>query len=332
LAIGRRKKVLAPTTRSTARGMPRAVLIAAALAVAVSCVALSVASVRPAEAAFAGKNGWITYTRLPVVPQFLDSEIYKMLPDGSSQKQITNNEIDDGRPAWSPDGTKIAFTRSNLFVRDTTTGQTVRLTEGAGLFGINHAHGPSWSHDGTKIAFSKYDGEDSEIYTVNSSDGSGLTQLTDNQVDDLYPIFSPDDTKILFEDRVDLWIMDADGTDRQNFTTSPNTSESQADWSPDGTRIIFEKYPTLEGDPSSDIVQINADGTGEVNLTKTPGVSEETPAWSPNGNKIAMKVTPDVYGDIWKMNADGTHRTSLTNTPEDSEGFPDWQPIPTPSG
>jgi Tol biopolymer transport system component len=269
---------------------------------------------KEAEAALPANNGWIAFTHFPQVG---DSEIYKMLPDGSRYKQVTFNTTNDIRPAWSADGTRIALERySRIFVKDIRTGQPVRLTSGFG-------EGPAWSPNDTKVIFSDYRDGDQEIYTMNSSDGSGLRKLTDNQNHDVSPVWSPDGTKIAFERDYDIWVMDADGTDQVNLTNSPSLSEYEPDWSPDGIKIAFTNGSW------SDIFVMNADGSRQVNLTNTPSVNDDDPTWSPNGNKIAFESR----GDLFKMNAaDGSQQVNLTNTPESGEYLPDWQATPATSG
>jgi TolB protein len=296
----------------------RVSLVALAALLAAVLVALG-GTEKPAEAAFPGKNGRIAF----VSDRDGDWEIYTKAPHNPLLEQVTHNSIIDLRPAWSPDGTKIAFERNNnIFVKDTSNGQQVRLTEDS------LANGPAWSADGTKIAFASFRDGDQEIYTMNSSDGSELRKLTDNQNHDVHPTWSPDGTKIVFERDYDIWIMDADGTDQKNLTGSPSLSEYEPDWSPDGTQIAFEKWGGDLGF-QTDIISIKADGSGLVNLTNTPDVSEDFPAWSPNGRKIAYSVS---FGDLWMMNADGSRQVNLTKTPEISDFGPDWQPAPVPRG
>jgi tol-pal system beta propeller repeat protein TolB len=286
-------------------------------AAVVACVAaFMAASTEEAKASFPGKNGRIAFTLFPEVG---DAEIYKMRPDGSGPKQVTFNSTDDVRPAWSPDGTRISFTRvEKIFVKDTRSGQVVRLTDNTGISSFDSA----WSPDSARLAFDSNRDGDNEIYTMNSSDGSKLTKLTDNQNHDVEPAWSPDGTKIVFSRDYDIWVMNADGTNQKNLTDSPELDEYEPDWSPDGAKIAFTNGS------SSDIWVINADGSRRVNLTNTPSVGDDHPAWSPNGNKIAFESR----GDISKMNADGSRQVNLTNTPESGEYLPDWQATPAPSG
>ena len=80
-------------------------------------------------------------------------EIYAMNPDGSNQTRLTNNSARDGRPVWSPDGTKIAFRsdrdgNEELYIMGFDGSNQTNVTN---LLGEEWLH--SWSPDSTKIAF-----------------------------------------------------------------------------------------------------------------------------------------------------------------------------------
>jgi Tol biopolymer transport system component len=286
------------------------VLVATVLAVA--------ATQDPAEAAFPGKNGRIAFALFPGVG---DAEIHTMRPDGSGLRPVTDNSAHDVRPAWSPDGTKLSFTRhEKIFVKYTSSGQIVRLTDNAGISSFDSA----WSPDGARIAFDSNRDGDQEIYAMDSSDGSGVAKLTDNHNHDVDPVWSPDGVRIAFERDYDIWVMNADGTDQVNLTESPGSSEYQPNWSSDSTKIVFSKWGGELA--TTDIWVMNTDGSGLLNLTNTPASGEVYPVWSPNGRKMAFTE----HDDIWVMNTDGTNRNNLTNTPDASEYVGDWQPLAAP--
>lgn len=80
-------------------------LLAAALTAAL--LALT-EMLKPAQAAFPGVNGKIAYRGLDGTPTN-DFEIFTMNPDGTAVTQLTDNTAYDSSPAFSADGTKIAF-------------------------------------------------------------------------------------------------------------------------------------------------------------------------------------------------------------------------------
>jgi dipeptidyl aminopeptidase/acylaminoacyl peptidase len=112
-----------------------------------------------------------------------------MNADGSGQTRLTNNSASDYSPAWSPNGTKIAFQSdrdgdAEIYVMDTDGSNQTRLTN-------NSYHGggyePTWSPDSRKIAFDSCPNGYYEIYVMNA-DGSGQTALTsDGSVDKAVP-------------------------------------------------------------------------------------------------------------------------------------------------
>ena len=120
--------------------------------------------------------------------------------DGSGKTPITPDDFNNVTPAWSPDGSKIAFssrhgpeTREDIWIVNADGTDPQQVTS---IFGQDRD--PTWSPDGSKIAFStNWDGN-SEIYVVNA-DGSGLHNITNNvENQDTTPAWSPDGTKIAY--------------------------------------------------------------------------------------------------------------------------------------
>ncbi len=113
--------------------------------------------------------------------------------DGSRQSNVSNNEAIDFKPAWSSDGKKIAFVSDRdgdleIYVMNADGSNSQRLTDNVAV-DLN----PAWSPDGEKIVFhSNYDNMSNiEIYTMNASDGTGLTRLTNDPEIDSYPDWQP---------------------------------------------------------------------------------------------------------------------------------------------
>ena len=118
-----------------------------------------------------------------------DEELYVMNADGTDVRQLTHNSDFDSAPAWSPDGTRIAFEHADaatlggpeekdVFVMNADGSDVQQLTASPGT-----DEGPIWSPDGTKIAFSSARDGQQEIYVMNA-DGSDPRRLTDNPARD----------------------------------------------------------------------------------------------------------------------------------------------------
>jgi Tol biopolymer transport system component len=158
------------------------------------------------------------------------------------------------------------------------------------------------------IAFVSDQNGNSEIYTVNT-DGTHLTNLTNNPATDTSPAWSPDGTHIAFNsDRrgdMDIYVMDADGSNVKRLTDDRGF-EGLLSWSPDGQRIVFTSSDnSLNYD--GQLIVMNADGGNEIILTPEPGTYYFL-GWSPDGQKIIFEY---FYGNskdnrIVAASVDGT--------------------------
>jgi TolB protein len=186
-----------------------------------------------------------------------DSDIFvanvdDLLAGVEPPRNITNSVgIIDEDADWSPDGKQIVYTRhadgdhpqlsntAEIYVINADgTGTPQRLT-----YNSEEERGPAWSPDGTRILYSCRIGAtpttpstDFEICVINA-DGTGLVQLTDNDIGDLTATWSPDGHQIAFHKRVGdsppftqrLFRMNADGTGVQQLTVPPGFN-NLANW------------------------------------------------------------------------------------------------------
>lgn len=292
-----------------------------------------------ARAALANDEGRIAFV--------VDGDIYTMNDDGAEQTRLTDSPAEDSGPAWSPDGTKMAFVRSQdgndeVYMMNADGSDQARLTEDPAEYS-----GPAWSPDSEKITFASTRDGNREIYTI-SVDGSGTSRLTDDPAEDSDPSWSPDGTKIAFSSSrnsdgndyvTDIYTMNPDGSGLEKLTDSsandPNGVyvyfANSPDWSPNGEEIVFQsgvynpRFHTY-------IDVIKADGSGEPKRLATSDHSDSSPTWSPDGKKVAFsqKARYPEYpadADIYVVNSDGSELANLTDTPTD-EDSPDWGSAP----
>ena len=202
--------------------------------------------------------------------------IYVMNSDGSNVSQLTfEDSADSYHPAWSPNGTTIAFGSNRdgngeIYVMDPNGSNIVRLTTNAAEDGQ-----PAWSPDGSKIAFVSDRDGNAEIYVMNATDGSGLVNLTHDPGTDYAPAWSPNGTKIAFQsDRQTdfaVWVMNADGSNPTRLT-DPSTQAGAPGWSPDSTRIAYEQ--------GGDLWVMNVDGSRKIRITSGFWI-DGLPRWRP---------------------------------------------------
>src|SRR6266849_9217787 len=187
------------------------------------------------SAKFNGKIAFVTNRNGP------SGEIYVMNPDGSGQRNITNSPASETRPAFSPDGTKIAFVRDfkGIFVMNPDGSGQTQILDGAGAGFSSITSFANWSPDGRKLAFNglvKGSKDGSDIYVINA-DGTGLTRLTTDPADDSSPAWSPDGKKIAFssirnrvpnEVNFEIYVMNADGSNQTRITNNTKFDDGPA--------------------------------------------------------------------------------------------------------
>src|SRR5262245_6311456 len=197
---------------------------ASALAVAVIGILLAgFGDARGAGGAAFGRDPLRALERPQGFPQY--GEIYAMNADGSNAVRLTDNQADDSMPAWSPDGTKIAFTRyegassGEIWVMEADGSNQVNLTNDPA-----DDQSPAWSPDGTRIAFSRYGDNGTDVYVMNA-DGSNQVNLTSGSLAGGEPAWSPDGTKIAFtsvsDSDLEIYVMDSDGGNPMDITNDP---------------------------------------------------------------------------------------------------------------
>jgi Tol biopolymer transport system component len=186
-----------------------------------------------------------------------------------------------GYPAWSPDGSRIAFVKGRTLstVALDGTGRTVVLRQVD-----RDIWWPAWSPDGTRLAFVT-DTETRPALEVVRADGTGLRWLTGG-LDDNFgaPAWSPDGTRLAtvrgeFDQRID--VVRADGTGRRTLRhvlLEGAEWGGTPTWSPDGRRILFSDQRRLG------VATMDPDGTHVRRLGRH---FAESPAWSPDGRWVA---------------------------------------------
>ena len=246
--------------------------------------------------------------------------------DGTGDVQVTDGLHFDTHPAWSPDGTRLAFTRlengaSAIYVVNADGSQLQRRTV------TGTAYFPAWSPRGSTIA---YDNEQGLIY-ASEADGDwtapallGFAEEWSGQ-----PAWSPDGATIAFvwganTYESSIYLMGADGSNIRLLAAYPLTRYLMPKWSPDGQQVLAVAVsPTADGwSTVQSLAFISVDGSGVLGLGTTALL--EWPSWSPHEDLIAVRVADCAWceGRIMYLRPDGRGSSTTIEGAYD----PAWKP------
>jgi hypothetical protein len=232
----------------------------------------------------------IAYTRLSES----GNTVRVMNADGSDDTLV--HGLYSWSPTWSPDGSRIGFVRNagNVFqpwiqFLDTKPdGSQPRVIYANPFIGDQYSQDlkhPDWSPRGNEAALAAEEGFPDDLHDVLAIIGTGTTgsyvAYTDENAQARAPTWSPDGTQLVFVEEPrepgfgitgprEIYRINRDGTGRIQLTND-GTFKSQAEWSPDGTKLVYA---------NGDIRTMNPDGTSNTPLITT-AATERDPDWQP---------------------------------------------------
>jgi Tol biopolymer transport system component len=283
--------------------------------------------------------------------------IFLVNEDGSNQMGLLSSQRGDSDPTWSPNGSHIAFVRvaevqpgrwsPEVFVANADGSDPQQLTfdvsqDNRGIVIDN----PAWSPDGSRIAFSiKKTGaadctlSDYNIYVM-EADGTGRVKLTEgcggrNTEAD----WSPDGSKIVFTSRrdspqdipsnqreIEIYVMGVDGTEQTRLTTHPH-NDTAPKWTPDGTRIFFARsqpWAASGWTAESSLWQMNPDGTAQELIAEFDGIVGHL-EFSPDGDQLVLDLWKDDESHIFVFDLN-THALTQITTGRVLHDAGSWRP------
>jgi Tol biopolymer transport system component len=224
----------------------------------------------PAAASPRGTNGQLAFGLFN--PLLGDTQVNVINPDGTGQRLVQPSTDTGESPRWFQDGIHVAT--GGAFDRPFGGSRIINVDDGTArdVGGqdpnlFNPCGIPS--PDGALLLCETFseDGSQNGIHTIRSSDGGGLAQITSN----------------------------------------PGGDDIPGDWSPNGKRIVFQRFDSNFN--SEGLFVVNTNGTGLKQITPVGFEDLSSPGnWSPQGNEIvfSVHVTPDVHSSIWVVHADGS--------------------------
>lgn len=265
-----------------------------------------------------------------------DGDLWTANPDGSGRVQLTLDPRIDAFPAFSRDGTKIAFKRlpkSNSIPNWQEWGD-VMVADADGRHAIvidAHVHSPSpitWSPDSRFIVYSRTVGKMDQVF-IAAVDGSVQRQVTSGPQSNWGPTLSPDGRTIAFvkgsEPIVGLAIIQIDGTGERLVTTGSIHGFNSAEWSPDATILLFSadiQSDTVDSD-YGDLLAVGLDGEPERSALSAAG-EDIGPTWSPDGLFIAYLNKNGDRSRVMVAAADGSDPHPISDV---GDWFnPQWSP------
>jgi dipeptidyl aminopeptidase/acylaminoacyl peptidase len=282
-----------------------------------------------------------------------ETEIWLADPRAGTTRQLTNAKKSSQSPAWSPDGSKLAFTsdrtdKQQIYLINPQAGEAEALTtleDGVSRF--------AWSPDGTRIAYTATDPKSDAIKDREKKYGEFQVVDQDHRMTQLFVLdvatkktrplasgaftvgsfaWSPDGTRIAFDHRInsdpanggsaDISIVRVDDNSIRKLVTQDGP-DSNPVWSPDGSRIAFT---TAMANPNffytnSVIATVPASGGSPVTLTSAFDEDPNVVAWKPTG--LFFSASQKTWSYLYRLDPEtkAIARLASGDTPSAASGF-----------
>lgn len=249
-----------------------------------------------------------------------DSEIHTIAPNGTGDQKLTTNTVPDGFPVWSPDSTKIAFSRgtqatgADIWVMNADGTGAVQLTSSpAGT----SASKPAWSANGAWIYYVRTIGGAPQIMRIPAADGVPASIVAGYD-----PSIHPDG-RIYYSHAIfggqHVYAKTVGGLDQE--ITYGEVDEA-VDVSPDGDWITYSKTNNAYSADYTVWVRESVAGPGNGSPVVQVAGNAYQSAFSPTGAQLVY-VSDAGGSQLWRAGVDGSSPTRIT-TAGGLKQDPDW--------
>jgi len=247
-----------------------------------------------------------------------DNQLYSVQPDGSGLLQLTNDPFGAATPAFSHDGTRIAYKRLNANnpADDPTLYGDLVVANADGSnpmaieTGVTGMSPTAWSPDDREVLWTgtTIPNTPEQVFIAPADGSAAPLSVGDPSTSNWGPTWSPDSSSIAYISDTDYYVMNRDGTGIRKVNQRSFAEQNGGVWKPDGSGLVFEA-----GDQGNhNLWFVGLDGKPERALAISPRM-ETSPAFSPDGQWVAfMRADPDLrWYQVVVNKADGSEERTL---------------------